>query len=151
MNPETRFWNKLREHVKDIGGLPIKIAGGLYQQSGLPDALVILAGNVNFIELKAIEKLPANPWAIVFDLRRRLTPLQRTTLETIHRAGGRAWLGLHVHKPASTMFLPFPVFDELYRAGTILTVGWWGTTGLARQIAINEEAALKTVLAGPYP
>ena len=61
MRPEGRFWTKLRARVGGLGGYAVKIAAGPYQTTGLPDSLLILDGCANFVELKAVDALPARP------------------------------------------------------------------------------------------
>lgn len=84
-NPETKLTNQIRAAIKkrwpDIW--TVKIAGGGYQQVGLPDLFIVLHGRFIGLEVKCPKPGESDEHA-----RGRATALQMRTLWDIEAAGG---------------------------------------------------------------
>ena len=82
--PETLLVNRMRAAVLDAypSAFVVKVHGGVYQQAGLPDLLVVVRGRVVGIEAKA-----QRPGESEEHARERVTPRQQATLDAMERAG----------------------------------------------------------------
>ncbi|MDE2101522.1 MAG: VRR-NUC domain-containing protein [Patescibacteria group bacterium] len=79
--PEGRLAKKIRLALRaELGGLWVKIHGGPFQASGLPDIVGCLHGRFIGIEVKRPGR------------ENTLTPLQVATLEAIRKSGGIAFM-----------------------------------------------------------
>jgi hypothetical protein len=81
---ETLLVRRIRRAIEERwpAAVVVKIAGGPYQQSGLPDLLVILLGRLICLEVKAPQPGESEEHA-----RSRATVLQQATLDRLHEAG----------------------------------------------------------------
>lgn len=71
----------------------LKVAGGQYQNAGIPDLLVCIDGRLIALEAKAKRNGESEEHA-----RNRATPLQRAELEKLTRAGAAAGVVLTVQE-----------------------------------------------------
>lgn len=83
--PETALVGRIRKVIADEfpNAYIAKVAGGAYQNAGLPDLLVIVDGRAVGLEVKA-----QRPGESEAHARERETLRQRSVREAIGRAGG---------------------------------------------------------------
>lgn len=79
---ESQITGQIRSLIFQVGGLPIKIAGGPYQRPGISDFLVCLDGKFVAIEIKR----PGH----------HMTPKQELFQHEVRAAGGIAFVAYSV-------------------------------------------------------
>lgn len=91
--PETRLVGAIRRAILEAhaDAWVVKVAGGPYQEAGIPDLIVCVGGRLVGLEVKA-----PRPGESPAAARRRASAIQLAQLERIRRAGGSAAVVLSV-------------------------------------------------------
>lgn len=86
-SPETLLVGRIRKALTAFlpGCYIVKLAGGPYQQAGLPDLLVVYGGRVLVLEVKC-----PRPGESEQAARGRVTDQQRASLDRFDQAGAQA-------------------------------------------------------------
>jgi len=91
---ETKFVNKLKKYYNNHDKIwIIKIHGGMYQTTGLPDLIACSDGDYMAVECKCI-KSPKRDSTIIPLKSKLVTPIQQHTIKQIHNAQGNAMVAV---------------------------------------------------------
>lgn len=99
MGQEKNFENRIKRHIREIGGWFVKFYGCAYSKAGIPDLIVCVNGRFVAIEVKADYGSPSE--------------LQLYNVKKIREAGGLAW----VLYPSGWNRMR-KIFDEIIETGT---------------------------------